>query len=141
MQGYQHKILVCLFSLLSTFVVSGVAKNEHMQILLKGTWGGPHIRIVVDGKSATVEYDCAHGTIEGPLSIDGDGKFNFTGKHVRERGGPVRQGEAQNSYPAQYNGWTDGKKMTLAVTLLKTNEELGTFELTHGEEGRLWKCK
>lgn len=112
-----------------------------MQTLPKGTWGGPHIRLIVDGKSASVEYDCAHGTIEGPLSIDGDGKFNFTGKHIRERGGPVRAGKAQDSYLAQYNGWTDGKKMTLAVTLAKTNEELGTFELTHGEDGRLWKCK
>jgi len=141
MPGYQRLTFVCAFLLLVIVGFSATARNGDMQKLPAGTWGGPHIRIIVDGKSATVEYDCAHGTIEGPFSIDGAGKFNFTGKHVRERGGPVRQGKAQDSYPAQYTGWTDGKKMTLAVTLIKTNEELGTFELTHGEEGRLWKCK
>lgn len=97
--------------------------------------------MIVDGKTAAVEYDCAHGTIDGPLSLDGDGKFKLAGNHVRERGGPVRLGKAQDSYPAQYTGWTDGKNMTLTVTLVNTNEEVGTFELTRGQEGRLWKCK
>ena len=112
-----------------------------MRKLPDGTWGGPHIRIIVEGHAAEVEYDCAHGTIDGPLNIDSDGKFKLSGNHVRERGGPVRLGKPQDSHPAQYTGWTDGKKMTLAVMLVKTNEEVGTFELTRGQDGRLWKCK
>lgn len=141
MRSYQRTKFVCAFSLLFILLFPAVAKNRKMRIIPDGIWGGPHIRISVEGKLAAVEYDCAHGTIEGPLSIDGEGKFSLSGSHVRERGGPVRQGKAEDSHPAQYTGWTDGKTMTLTVTLANTNEELGTFELTRGQEGRLWKCK
>ena len=141
MRSYQRTKFVCAFSLLLILLFPAVAKNRKMRIIPDGTWGGPHIRISVEGKLAAVEYDCAHGTIEGPLNTDGEGRFRLSGSHIRERGGPVRLGKAPDSHPAKYTGWTDGKKMTLAVTLENTNEELGTFELTRGQEGRLWKCK
>ena len=141
MRSYQRTKFVCAFSLLFILVFPAVARNRKMRLIPEGTWGGPHIRISVEGNSAAVEYDCAHGTIEGPLTIDDEGKFNLTGSHVRERGGPTRQGEAQTGHPTQYTGWTDGKKMTLAVRLVNTNEEMGTFELTRGQQARLFKCK
>jgi|SRR6266536_662287 len=141
MRSYPRTRFVFGFSLLFILVFPAVARNQKMRILPEGNWGGPHIMISVEGKSAAVEYDCAHGTIEGPLTIDGEGKFSFSGRHVRERGGPVRQGQAEDGHPAHYAGWTDGKKMTLTVTLMNTNEEVGTFELTHGQQARLFKCK
>src|SRR5437762_14101876 len=33
--------------------------------LAAGTWGGQHIRLSVRADGAAVEFDCAHGTIDG----------------------------------------------------------------------------
>jgi len=116
-------------------------KPRKMQNLASGLWGGQHITINIENGSATVDYDCARGTISGPFKFDSKGKFSFTGKHVREHGGPVRSDESQQGQPARYTGWTDGKKMTLIVTLADSNEEVGKFELEHGKAGRVFKCK
>ena len=34
-----------------------------------GIWGGVHIMIEVANSSATIDYDCANGTITGPMTI------------------------------------------------------------------------
>ncbi len=112
-----------------------------MQRLPTGTWGGDHIRITIEAGSATIEYDCAHGTIEGPLTLDRNSKFKLHGTHVREQGGPIRQGFEPKTEPAEYAGWTDGKKMELTVSIGDAGEKVGTFTLTHGQLGRLWKCR
>ena len=113
-------------------------KTRH---LLPGAWGGDHIRLEVTGQSASIEYDCAHGTIDGPLVVDSTGKFKLSGTHVREHGGPVRRGESGDERRASYSGWTDGKKMTLTVVLSDTKETVGTFTLTRSQEGHVWKCR
>ena len=120
---------------------TGVGKGRKMQRVPEGTWGGLHLRMeVVDG-SATIEYDCANGTIAGPLTIDRRGRFSLRGTHAQEHGGPIRNDEKPNSRPARYTGWTDGRKMTLTVTLTDTNETLGTFSLVRGQQGRVFKCR
>ena len=120
---------------------TGVGKGRKMQRVPAGTWGGLHLRMeVVDG-SATIEYDCANGTIAGPLTIDRRGRFSLRGTHAQEHGGPVRKDEKLNSRPAHYTGWTDGKRMTLSVTLTGKRETVGTYNLTLGSPGRVFKCK
>ena len=109
--------------------------------IVSGTWGADHIRINVVNGSATIDYDCANGIINGPLSVDRAGKFNLNGSHIRERGGPIRRDQKTDRRPARYTGWTDGRKMMLTVILTDTNEEIGTFTLVRGEQGRVWKCK
>jgi hypothetical protein len=109
--------------------------------IASGTWGGQHIQMSVAKGAATIEYDCANGTIAGPLRVDSRGRFSLLGKHVRERGGPVRIGKDNEGAPARYTGWTDGKTMKLTVTLVDTKTELGTFELTRGNSGRVFKCR
>ena len=66
------------------------AQTQRMRRIATGLWGGQHIRIDVGEKSATVEYDCASGVINGPLVVDENGNFNLRGIHKMERGGPVR---------------------------------------------------
>jgi len=56
-----------------------------------GSWGGDHIGLEVSDTGARVEYDCAHGTIDGVLTLDAQGRFDARGAYVRERGGPVRE--------------------------------------------------
>ena len=48
---------------------------------LFGTWGGDHIRLEVSGTGATLEYDCAVGTIEGSI-LPRDGRFSASGTHT-----------------------------------------------------------
>jgi len=120
-------------------VVSGNAKRP--RTIPNGTWGGQHIQIVVAHGSATIEYDCANGKINGPLKLGSRGRFDLRGTHAREHGGPVRSDESADSERAQYTGWTDGKKMKLTVTLVNSKTEIGTFELTRGSEGRIFKCR
>lgn len=113
--------------------------------LAAGTWGGPHIRLdVLDGADAStaaaVEFDCAHGSITEPIVPDGSGVFKVAGRYVRERPGPVREGQEDGGVPAVYAGKVQGKSLTLTITLTGSGEELGPFELIQGKTPRLTKC-
>lgn len=112
--------------------------------LAAGVWGGPHIRLdVLDGAeavAATLEFDCAHGSITEPIVPDGSGVFKVAGRFVRERPGPVRKEDTGEGVPAVYAGKVDGKSLTLTITLTGSGEELGPFELIQGKTPRLTKC-
>lgn len=109
--------------------------------LRAGAWGGQHIRLdVADDGTATVEFDCAHGTIPIPVAPDSQGGFQAKGRYVREGPGPVREGADQEGVPAVYAGRVDGGKLTLTINLADSDEEVGSFELTHGRTPRLTKC-
>ena len=118
------------------FAVTGVPKMQRIPI---GNWGGQHINIKVTAQSATVEYDCATGVIQGPLVIDRNGNFKLHGKHRMERGGPVRADETPKDLPATYTGSVRGNTMTLNLKV--SDAEVETFRLEKGKEGELFKCK
>ena len=127
--------------LVAGLTASSLARGKRQKDISDGVWGAQHIRVQVEKGSATIEYDCAHGTITGPLKLDSKGRFSLLGTHVREHGGPTRQAEDQQGSPARYSGWTDGRTMKLTVTLVDSNDSVGTYSLTRGQSGRLWKCK
>ena len=104
-----------------------------------GDWGGQHIGMVVSSEGATIEYDCASGTIDQTL-LAADGRFTAIGTHIRGHGGPVREDEIADKHPARYDGRTDGKTMTLEVTLTDSGEKLGTFTLQRGASPSVFKC-
>lgn len=109
--------------------------------LAAGVWGGPHIRLdVAEDGTAAVELDCAHGSTAEPIAPDGQGAFRAAGTFVRERHGPVREGQESAGRPAVYTGRIDGGQMTLTITLAESGEELGSFELIRGKTPRLTKC-
>jgi hypothetical protein len=105
-----------------------------------GEWGGQHIGLTVLDRGATVEYDCASGTIDEPLHIDSRGGFLAVGTHTRGHGGPARIDEVPDRHPARYAGYTDGRTMTLTVTLSDSGELLGTFKLVRGTSPAVFKC-
>ena len=107
---------------------------------LMGLWGGDHISLQIDGSGATLDYDCAHGTITQKIVPDQSGKFEVKGFHMREHPGPTRQGEAADGEPATYKGLLNDKTMTLTVILNKSDETVGPFTLTYGKMGRIRKC-
>ena len=109
-----------------------------MQRIPVGNWGGQHINIKVTAQSATIEYDCANGVIQGPLVVDRNGNFNLRGTHRMERGGPVRADETPREVPATYTGSIRGNTMTLSLKV--SDAEVETFKLVKGKEGELFKC-
>lgn len=120
------------------FLIS-CASATNMQRIPTGAWGGDHISMQVGSKSASIEYDCARGVIEGPLLVDASGRFNLRGTHTPERGGPIRADEEPPSQPANYVGSVSGNKMTLTLKLKDSEDE--TFTLEKGKEANLFKCK
>src|ERR1700737_4602656 len=102
-------------SLVLLLVSFSSAKPRKSQRMPSGLWGGEHIRIDVSANSATIEYDCAQGTIAGPLLLDTKGHFTLHGTHLREHGGPIRSDETANGHPAIYTGSIKGGRMTLTV--------------------------
>jgi hypothetical protein len=119
-------------------------QQEKKQKVLTGSWGGPHASLEVTGETARIEYDCAQGTIDGPIVLDREGRFEASGTHAPERGGPVREGQEDSSQPARYRGHVAGKTLTLTLILMGpdngSGKEVGTFTLTQGAAGRLFKC-
>jgi hypothetical protein len=109
--------------------------------LLVGLWGGEHISMQVTEQSTTVEYDCAHGTIDQRITLDRRGRFNVPGRQVVERGGPVRQNEQLAGYPVRFAGQVNGKRMKLTVSNSVTRELVGVFTLGYGSEPKLRKCR
>ena len=110
------------------------------QRIASGVWGGQHIQIKVGAKSATIEYDCANGVINGPLVVDADGNFKLRGTHRMERGGPIRADEQPRKIPATYTGSIKGTTMTLTLKLADSSDE-ETFTLERGKEGEIFKCR
>lgn len=136
----RNRFLV-IISLVLLIVSSAASGPRKMQRISPGTWGGLHIRIEVGPRSATIEYDCAHGTIDGPFDIDSKGQFTWRGSYIREHGGPIRNDEKRNGRPAIYSGSIKDDTMTLTVKLSDTDEVLDTYTLQRGSSGRVFKCK
>jgi hypothetical protein len=127
-----------LFLLMLCAVV--LVYSRMMERIPRGEWGGTHISMDVGERSATIEYDCAHGEIPGPLNIAADGKFELPGTFTPERGGPVRADETQQAQSATYSGTIKGNQMSLTLKI-KGSDETETFTLEKGKPADLFKCK
>lgn len=73
-----------------------------------GTWGGDHIGLEVTDKGAQVDFDCAHGSIDEPLTLDSDGRFGAKGSYAPEGPGPQREDQSGQGRPARYAGRVQG---------------------------------
>ncbi len=135
----QNKVFVAV-SLIFLFVSIGVGARK-MRRLSNGTWGGQHIQFQVNSGSVNIEYDCAHGSIAGPLTFDGQGRFSWRGTFTAERGGPIRLGRKVEDQAATYSGSIKGDTMTLTLRTSNSSIEPQTFTLTRNSIGRIWKCK
>ena len=134
------KLIKNISLLLIVWIFYSGCSSSISQIDLTGKWGGEHIGMVVSDSSATLEYDCAHGTIDEPIIPDDEGRFEVIGVHVFEHGGPIRIDEIPDEHPALYKGHIVGNEMTLILVLTDTDTEIGTFSLTRGVEPLIYKC-
>jgi hypothetical protein len=104
-----------------------------------GTWGGDHASLLVEPASASIEFDCAHGRLSVPITLE-RGQFDVAGVFVAEHGGPIREDDIVAQQPARYRGSVEGHRMTLRVRLDEGQQDLGTYTLTLGMAGRVLKC-
>ena len=103
--------MIAGFLLAVGIAYAGAAPPERQA--LTGGWGGLHIGPTLTAEGGQVEYDCAHGTIDGPIVPDRAGRFEATGTHTAEHGGPAREGEEGTGRPAVRAGggvigWAEG---------------------------------
>lgn len=132
--------IVCLILLTAGMLRSVTAGEQKSKRLPVGSWGGQGIRLETSDSGASIEYDCAHGSIDQPISVDETGRFDVKGLHSRERGGPVREGDQAKGEPVRYVGQTDGDTMTLTVRFVNRDETIGTLTLVRGKPGRIRRC-
>ena len=121
-------------------IMSSFSNPSTTQRVETGTWGGRHIRMEVAERSASVEFDCANGSITVPLILNRKGEFSWRGVYSREGGGPVQIDKQPKREPALYTGSLSGDTMTLRIKLTDSDEDVGTFILKQGSAGRVVKC-
>jgi hypothetical protein len=125
--------LVCAIALCTT--ASG-QDNGHTE-----QWGGSGISMRMTASGASIQFECAHGSITQPITPNAAGEFTATGSYTAERGGPVRKDEAPSDRPATYKGRISGDTMTLQVLLTDRSQEPLQFTLTRGKFVKVVKCR
>ena len=108
--------------------------------LPRGQWGGEHVSMAVTATGASLEFDCAHGTVDEAPLLGAQGQFNLRGAYVRGHGGPIRQDEPEDRHPAQYSGQLQGPRVRLSIRLTDDGTQIGPFEAVLGQPPRLFKC-
>ena len=133
-----RRSLVALFALSGVLFQAGARAAPDAGAVATGAWGGEHIVLKVSEKGADVEFDCAHGQVTQPITLDKRRDFDAGGTFTHEHGGPVRRDENTPSASARYSGHVDGDTMSLTVTLGK--ERVGIYTLIRGSRPSLTKC-
>jgi hypothetical protein len=123
--------------LLLMMTLSGVASVTAVQSI---TWGGEHVRMEVTKSGATLDFDCAHGTITQALPQSG--KFSLKGTFTPERGGPTRDDAPPTVY-AIYSGAIADDSMKLRIVLAGSDKDQVPLEyaLKRGSRGNVRKCR
>ena len=103
-------------------------------------WGGDHVRIELHKTGADLDFDCATGTIDQPLALPSEGKFQVRGTYTQERGGPVKK-DGNKAVPATYVGTVKNGTMHLQIVLQDNNATVGTYDLVRGQLGHVFKCR
>jgi hypothetical protein len=98
------------------------------------------VEVVTTEHRASFQFDCAHGTVDGPIRLEADGSFEASGGFVLEHGGPVREDEREEVQPAVYAGRLEGSRLTFTVRLPSQSSTIGTFTAVMGASPRLVRC-
>jgi hypothetical protein len=107
---------------------------------ITGSWGGTHVSLMLTADGGTLEYDCASGSVEGPLNVDESGRFAARGTHIPGQGGPEQEGREPPRFPAYYSGAVRGDRMTLLVRVPSAGIEIGPLTLRRGAEPVIFRC-
>lgn len=98
--------------------------------LPKGSWGNDSAGLRVTGSGATLDLNCAGGSVDRPILLDKASSFDVEGIYISGRAGP----SAGERHPARFSGTVRGNTLALTVTRTDTGEVVGNWELTFGVE-------
>jgi hypothetical protein len=134
------------FFFLSSFLIiiaagcmNAVSVSDDPKYIAIGSWGGEHVGLDVTEEISKLEFDCAHGSIDGLIPLDANDRFDVIGVYVEEQGGPVRPGN-ETGRAARYFGKIDGNSMSLTVEIIDAKKKLGTFRLELAKSPMIRKC-
>jgi len=116
---------------------TGCTAFDQGPMALKGSFGGPHIGVDLEGGLGSVQFDCAAGPIDQPI-ISG-GPFNAPGTYLPGQAGPVHVGQIFTVKRATYSGTATKTDMTMTVTL-EDGEVMGPFALALGAPAQVTRC-
>jgi hypothetical protein len=131
--------LTAALPLLAAGCLAGAVPADEGGRIVLGSWGGTHVGLELGPAGGTLDYDCASGTIEGPLRTDRRGRFSAAGFHVPGTGGPERVGHVPPRLSATYTGRVEGDRMTLRVRVVPTGVEI-PLTLRRGAEPVIFRC-
>jgi hypothetical protein len=123
----------------ATAGLAACASVPQAGVPVTGEWGGTHVGLKLGETSGVLDYDCAAGTIDGPLLPRDDGTFQAEGRHTPGTGGPERAGEVRPSFRTRYSGMIRGQRMTLQGRV-ENGALLGPFTLVKGAEPTIFRC-
>lgn len=106
-----------------------------------GVWGGTGIRIVIEKKLVSIEYDCAVGEIPQPLKVDRRGKFSVDGTHERLLPGALRPQFQPKPLAVRYEGTITGRTIKFKVVGKETDEMIGEFTARLGADAGVRGCR
>jgi hypothetical protein len=107
--------------------------------LAESSWGGDHAAVTATANGVRFDFDCAHGSIEGAVALDADGRFDVRGVYTKESPGPLRR-DAPSGEVARYVGRIDGDSMTLSIVLVGSGEKVAGYTLQKDRLPRVHKC-
>src|SRR6478609_6316426 len=119
-------LILTLLAALAAVSCSGAVENE-IALPTTGKWGGPDIQVTVTSQAATTQFVCAHGTIDQPITPDGNGNFTASGTYVFEFTAIVPGQPSSESHSAKYDGQLSGSTMRISVTVPDKQQVFGPF--------------
>jgi len=121
-------------------MLAGCATTPPPDPVMTGRWGAAHIGLILDTAGGKLGYDCAVGTIDRAVILNGEGEFHERGTYTPGTGGPVREGVESLTFPALYHGSVSGDRMTLRVIVPTQGLVLGPYELRRDAAPVLMRC-
>lgn len=106
---------------------------------LVGVWGGDRVNVVFRLDGARLAYDCAAGSIDGPVRPDSRGRFTVSGTHQAYRPGPDRADEAATVRAATYDGQVTGTVLELQVRV-DGDADVQSYRLEKDRKVKLARC-
>jgi hypothetical protein len=107
---------------------------------LTGKFGGNGAGLDATEAVMRLTFDCATGSIDGPIALDDQGRFDVSGRFERDGPGPARPDSPKGGEPARYTGRLEGETLTLSLRPAGSDQVLGPFTLIRGRVPHIRSC-
>lgn len=128
-----------LLMVLGGMTVMACAASRPPGPALTGEWGGRGVNLTLTETGGTLAYDCAAGTITGPVHPDSNGEFRAKGTHEAFTAGPQDSDAKPPIVAAHYVGSVSGATMILEVQPAGA-ARMTSHTLTQGRRAKLIRC-